>query len=60
MFSALTKTTEGAGFDVRVYNPDVRLEVEGGTIKGTHEMSYTFVDLKGKAISSTEKMILFL
>ena len=55
VFSALTKTTEGAGFDVRVYNPDVRLEVEGGTIKGTHEMSYTFVDLKGKAISSTEK-----
>lgn len=55
IFSALVKTQDGPGFDFRVYNPDLRREVVGETIAGPHEMSYTFVDLKGNAVSSTEK-----
>lgn len=55
VFSSLVKTANGPGFDVRVYNPDFSREVEGGTLQGSHEMNYTFVDLKGNAISSMEK-----
>ncbi|MBO0453911.1 glycoside hydrolase family 38 C-terminal domain-containing protein [Candidatus Enterococcus murrayae] len=55
VFSSLVKTMDEAGFDIRVYNPDFCQEVNGEIIKGSHEMSYTFVDLKGNAVSSTEK-----
>ncbi|WP_314576357.1 glycoside hydrolase family 38 C-terminal domain-containing protein [Enterococcus gilvus] len=54
-FSSLVKTMNETGFDLRVYNPDFCHSVEGGRIKGTKEMSYRFVDLKGSAVSSTEK-----
>ncbi|MGM0169080.1 mannosylglycerate hydrolase [Enterococcus sp. AZ135] len=55
VFSSLVKTKDESGFDIRVYNPDFCQKVDGGTIKGACDMSYTFVDLKGNAVSSTEK-----
>lgn len=58
VFSSLVKTANGPGFDVRVYNPDFGREVEGGTLRGLHEMNYTFVDLKGNAISSMKKNVI--
>lgn len=55
VFSSLVKSKDEPGFDVRVYNPDFCQKVDGGIIKGARGMRYTFVDLRGRAVSETRE-----
>lgn len=55
VLSALVKSTDEPGFDIRVYNPDCHQEVNGGNIKGVCGLRYTFVDLRGHAVSVTRE-----
>lgn len=54
-YSALLKTQDDVGFDLRVYNPDATKKVAGGFIQCYQEVAYCFVDLAGNAVSSIQK-----
>ena len=55
VFSSLRKSNDEPGFDIRVYNPDLNREVDGGSIKGLRNVRYTFVDLRGHAVAETQE-----
>jgi mannosylglycerate hydrolase len=55
VFSSLRKSTEQAGFDLRLYNPDMSNSVEGGNLSFNQSVKYELVNLKGQPISNREE-----
>lgn len=55
VFSSLRKSTSLAGFDLRVYNPNLEQEVSDDFIISQKEIDYEFVDLKGCPVSDRQK-----
>ena len=47
VFSSLRKGNQHAGFEIRVYNPHLTEEVEGGFLEFDQEINYEFVNFKG-------------
>lgn len=54
-YSSFRKSLKDNGYELRLYNPDTKNSVKGGSITFSHKKAIEFVDLKGELLSKKDK-----